>query len=162
LHGRRAGLRRGEGGGGADPSGDVAAVVQQQFDVGVSKAHRRRRASRQDLSSCPTGRVSRGSRSWLRSGQPRRSRGQTRRGLVERLSLSPRSGLPGTRATLSRWYPRKGYFSTPGGATYRVGRFLTLFTRDYQLSPPPRPSWLWAGQDARLDYSAYTLIDQEG
>jgi hypothetical protein len=58
--------------------------------------------------------------------------------------------------------PRKGYFSTPGGATYRLGRFLTLFTDDHQLSPPPRPSWLWPGQDARLDYSAVTLMDQEG
>jgi hypothetical protein len=65
-----------------------------------------------------------------------------------------------------RWHggiPGKGYFTTPAGVVRRIGRFLTLFDTRSALPPPYRPARLpSSGRDARLEYSAITLIDQEG
>jgi len=58
--------------------------------------------------------------------------------------------------------PGKAYFTTPANEVLRVGRFLTLFDSKSDLPPPHRPSWISAGRDVRLDYSAWTLMDQEG
>jgi hypothetical protein len=58
--------------------------------------------------------------------------------------------------------PGKGYFTTPGNRVLRIGRFLTLYDSKSLLVPPPRPSWAVPGRDIRIDYSAYTLIYEEG
>src|SRR5262245_12579569 len=58
--------------------------------------------------------------------------------------------------------PGKAYFTTPGNEVLRVGRFLTLYDSRSAPPPPHRPSWSASGRDARLDYSAWTLINQEG
>ena len=66
---------------------------------------------------------------------------------------------------LRKWHggiPGKQYFDAEDGVTYRIGRFLTLVDDDSQLEPPRRPSWEFPDRDVRIDWSALTVIDQEG
>jgi hypothetical protein len=66
---------------------------------------------------------------------------------------------------IRKWHggvPGKQYFEAEGGKTYRLGRFLTLVDKESELEPPFRPSWEFPKRDIRIDWSALTLIDQEG
>jgi hypothetical protein len=58
--------------------------------------------------------------------------------------------------------PGKAYLTAPSNEVLRVGRFLTLFDSKSDLPGPHRPSWIIPGRDARIDYSAWTLVGQEG
>ncbi len=57
--------------------------------------------------------------------------------------------------------PRKSYFTASDGKTYRVGRFLTLVDGKSVLEPPFQESWEFPDRDVRIDWSAFTLVDQE-
>jgi len=58
--------------------------------------------------------------------------------------------------------PKRQYFTSPRGNTYRVGRFLTLFDEKSKLPPPFQPDWEFDEYDVRDQRSIFTLIDQEG
>src|SRR5690349_19597328 len=58
--------------------------------------------------------------------------------------------------------PGKQYFTARNGATFRIGRFLTLVDEKTDLQPPFRQSWEFRDRDIRIDWSVLTLIDEDG
>jgi hypothetical protein len=58
--------------------------------------------------------------------------------------------------------PTRPFFTSAGGNTCRVGRFLTVLDRKSRLEPPAEPSWEDRTSDVRIVRSIRTLIDQEG
>jgi hypothetical protein len=58
--------------------------------------------------------------------------------------------------------PGKQYFTAVNGATFRVGRFLTLVDEETDLQPPFRQSWEFPERDIRIHWSVLTRIDEDG
>ena len=56
--------------------------------------------------------------------------------------------------------PVIGKFKSEKGTEYKIGRFLTLVDANSQLSSPAIQSH-FNNRDARIDWSIYTLIDEQ-
>jgi len=64
--------------------------------------------------------------------------------------------------TFNGGIPGKQYFTTSGGKTYRVGRFLAMVDEESELPAPEQPHFEFGDMDARAVNGVPFLMDCEG